>query len=88
MSTKADVFSMAKKAQINPMVANSEAAAKTTADGATAGANDGPDEVAGRHPRQQPPSMQNDRMASQCAVRAREGAGLASSYLRMVWTMR
>ena len=43
---------MAKMAQIIPMVADSEAAAKSTADGATAGANDGPDEVAGRHPRQ------------------------------------
>ena len=42
---------MDKMAQINPKVADSEEAAKAAADGATAGANDGPDEVAGRHHR-------------------------------------
>ena len=65
MSTANDAFSMAKMAQIIPMVADSEAAAKTTAVGASAGAYDGPVEVAGRQPRQQPPSMQMDRPAKQ-----------------------
>ena len=66
MSTENDAFSMAKMAQIIPMVADSEAAAKTTAVGASAGAYDGPVEVASHHPRQQPPSMQVDRPARQC----------------------
>ena len=66
MLTENDAFSMAKMAHIIPMVADSEAAAKTSALGASAGAQDGPVEVASHHPRQQPPSMQVDRPARQC----------------------
>ena len=41
MSTENDAFSMAKMAHIIPMVADSEAAAKTTAVGASADAQGG-----------------------------------------------
>ena len=79
MSTANDAISMPKSAQIVPMVAGSEAAAKSTALGASAGAQDGPVEVAGRHPRQQPPSKQVDRHANQCGCcegQRRHRAGL------------